>query len=394
MVRRVRALFFVEGFTDIRFVTGLSEICDLTMAVPARQYSESGLKDRIAGSGAKIEVTEIPGNRIQFQVRSFLWLLRSAGNFDVIISQEVLRGSANASLVGAIKGVPVLTYMGISPIEYFRCRRERAQISATKAGIGEAFISMLMHWNGRLATRCLTMGPYLQNVASQYGPRTASALYYGVDTNFFRPADENERRELRRKRGLPLDRFIIFFASRISHEKDPETVLQAVSLARQAGLDAVVLNLSGGFQQFLSLAKTMNLPRANEWVLARPAAHPIIDVADYFRAVDVVVQASLAEGLGISPLEALASGTPVVATAVGGMRKHLQGLARLTPRRDAQAMANELLWIAANPVEARAQALRARRYVCDHWSRERAFSQLNELMRQAIEEARNGSLRR
>jgi hypothetical protein len=34
-VPELRVLYFVEGFTDIRFVVGLSEICDLTMAVPA-----------------------------------------------------------------------------------------------------------------------------------------------------------------------------------------------------------------------------------------------------------------------------------------------------------------------------------------------------------------------
>ena len=34
----MRVLFFVEGFTDIRFVVGLSEICDLTLAVPAGAY--------------------------------------------------------------------------------------------------------------------------------------------------------------------------------------------------------------------------------------------------------------------------------------------------------------------------------------------------------------------
>ena len=39
----MRVLFFVEGFTDIRFVAGLSEICDLTLAVPARAFRESGV---------------------------------------------------------------------------------------------------------------------------------------------------------------------------------------------------------------------------------------------------------------------------------------------------------------------------------------------------------------
>ena len=54
-VRRVKVLYFCEGFTDIRFVVGLSEICDLTMVTPARQFRESGLADRIAESGARAE---------------------------------------------------------------------------------------------------------------------------------------------------------------------------------------------------------------------------------------------------------------------------------------------------------------------------------------------------
>jgi hypothetical protein len=51
-----RVLFFVEGFTDFRFVIGLSEICDLMMVVLERQYVESGLKGRIESAGGRIEV--------------------------------------------------------------------------------------------------------------------------------------------------------------------------------------------------------------------------------------------------------------------------------------------------------------------------------------------------
>jgi len=45
---RLRVLFFVEGFTDIRFVVGLSQVWDLTLAVPAQPYAASGLKTRVA----------------------------------------------------------------------------------------------------------------------------------------------------------------------------------------------------------------------------------------------------------------------------------------------------------------------------------------------------------
>ena len=88
-----RVLFFVEGYTDIRFVVGLSEVCDLTMAVPARAYEESGLKARVAASGARLQVHEIAGGRASFQLRSFAYLWNAVRDFDLVFSQEMLRGS-------------------------------------------------------------------------------------------------------------------------------------------------------------------------------------------------------------------------------------------------------------------------------------------------------------
>jgi D-inositol-3-phosphate glycosyltransferase len=228
------------------------------------------------------------------------------------------------------------------------------------------------------------MGPYLRDVALRYCPRSEIGLYYGVDTHFFRPAEERERCELRRRRDLPLDKFIVFLSSRISHEKDPETVLRAVAIVRSRGLDAVVINLGGGYREFLELSTKLGLPHTDEWVLGRPAAHPMTEVADYFRAADAMALASLAEGAAYSTLESLACGTPVVATAVGGMKVQLQGYARLTPRRDAEAMARELLWVASNRNEARAQALRGREYVCREWSRTQAFAHLRHLLEQVV----------
>ena len=61
--RGLRVIFFVEGFTDIRFVVGLSRICELTMIVPARPYVESGLAERVADSGASLRVIEVAGRQ-------------------------------------------------------------------------------------------------------------------------------------------------------------------------------------------------------------------------------------------------------------------------------------------------------------------------------------------
>src|SRR5687768_7994973 len=221
VVRKLKVLFFVEGFTDIRFVVGLSEVFDLTMFVPARHYAESGLRERVAASGARVQVHEITGSRSAFQFRSLALLWRRAREFDVILSQEVLRGSVNANIIGRLRGVPVVTFMAIAPLEYFRCRRERRRIGLLASIAGQVVIWTLMRFNGRLAARALALGPYLRTVATKHSARVRNALYYGVDTTFFRPADDAERQRLRRHRDLPADAFLIFLASRISHEKDP-----------------------------------------------------------------------------------------------------------------------------------------------------------------------------
>jgi len=181
---------------------------------------------------------------------------------------------------------------------------------------------------------------------------------------------------------LPTDAFLILLSSRISHEKDPETVLRATALARSRGVNAVLLNLGGGYRDFTKLAKQLGLPDVDRWVLGRPAVHPMRELADYFRAADTLALASLAEGCGISPLEALACGTPVVATAVGGLAIVLDGHARLTARGDLEALSDGPVSIATQQDEARADALSASVYVQREWSRKKAFRNLSCVLQQ------------
>ena len=379
----MKVLYFCEGFTDIRFVTGLSEICDLTMVAPAWEFEVSGLADRIAASGARLNVETIKGRRPAYQVRSFLYLLRNLRRFDVVLSQDMARGSLNSTVAGRLCGVPVVTLLGIDPVAYYRCRRERGRIGGLEAAAGEAFIRFAMAVSGRLGTLALGMGPYLRDVAGRTSPRTGIGGYYGVDTKLFVPADADERARLRRSHDLPTDRFIIFFSSRISHEKDPETVLRATAKARAEGLDAVVLNLGGGYKDFLALATSLGLSDAESWIIGRPAVHPMQNLREFFQAADVVVQSSLAEGAAFSTLEALAAGTPVIATDIGGMAVQLRGYAQLTPRQDVEAMAEALRWVSRHPSEARAQALRGRDYVEKTWERRKVFADLKATLEQA-----------
>jgi glycosyltransferase involved in cell wall biosynthesis len=367
---------------------GLSEICDLTMATPAWEFESSGLARRIAQSGARLRVDTIHGRRPAFQIRSMRYLMRNIRTYDVVLSQEMVRGSLNATIAGRLTGIPVVTYLGIDPVAYYRCRRERRQIGPLGAFAGEAFIRCAMSVSGRLGTTAIGMGPYLRDVAASVSSHPAVGRYYGVDTDLFKPVSSACRLALRRRHHLPEHQFVIFFSSRISHEKDPETVLTATAEIRSRGIDAVLMNLGGGFEQFLKLAKDLGLPESDQWMIGRPAVHPMEDLCEYFQAADVVVQSSLAEGAAFSTLEALASGTPVVATDIGGMAVQLKGYALLTPRRNSEAMASALCQVAGHPVEARERALRGRDYVHAEWRREKAFQDLRLLLEDAV--ARSG----
>jgi glycosyltransferase involved in cell wall biosynthesis len=301
----------------------------------------------------------------------------------VVLSQEMVRGSMNATVAGKLTGVPVVTYLGVAPVEYFRCRRERRQIGWIKAKAGEAFIRFAMAVSGRFGTTALGMGPYLRDVAGRTSSNPGIGGYYGVDVNLFRPVPLEQRRALRRRHDLPDDRFLIFFSSRISHEKDPETVLRAAALVRKKGVDALVMNLGGGFKDFLSRAKEIGITDAEEWMIGRPAVHPMKDLCEYFQAADVVIQSSLAEGAAFSTLEALACETPVIATDLGGMAVQLEGVAQLTRRQDPAAMAEAILRVAHHRDEAVAQAKKGREYVVAHWRREKAFGDLQTVLQRA-----------
>jgi glycosyltransferase involved in cell wall biosynthesis len=86
------------------------------------------------------------------------------------------------------------------------------------------------------------------------------------------------------------------------------------------------------------------------------------DVPRIMRGLDLFVLPSLAEGISNTILEAMASGLPVVATAVGGNPELLEEgrTGSLVPPGDPQAMAEAMLRYYADAQECRRQGREAR----------------------------------
>jgi glycosyltransferase involved in cell wall biosynthesis len=253
--------------------------------------------------------------------------------------------------IARIAGVRALMLV-CSPVEaYYRCR----QI----AGSGRPFrrteylairiFSLLNAWIGQ---GYIVLSPYLASVVKAHGGRKPIDVIpvYGVDRQVFRRTTE-DKQAVRRRLGLPETGPIVFFSSRVAPEKDAGSVLRAIGKLATEGRRVHLLHLSGGYREFVEAADSIGVASC---VIARDAVAPFGELADYYRASDVCVQASREEGLGFSPLEALACGVPVVASAVGGLKDTIREgeTGWQVPVGDADALARAIVQILDNPEEA------------------------------------------
>jgi sugar transferase (PEP-CTERM/EpsH1 system associated) len=115
------------------------------------------------------------------------------------------------------------------------------------------------------------------------------------------------------------------------------------------------------------------------------------DVADIMRGMHAFALPSLAEGISNTILEAMASGVPVVATAVGGnadLVTHGEtGL--ITPAGDSQAMARQLVMLARDPGRARRMGQAARQRAVTDFSMSAMVSTYQQVYDQQLHRIRD-----
>ena len=100
----------------------------------------------------------------------------------------------------------------------------------------------------------------------------------------------------------------------------------------------------------------------------------------YLFAFDIGVLCSLSEGFSNAILEYMASGLPVVATAVGGNGEQVQDgvTGFLVPAGDSQALAEPISALVRDPGQRKQFGIIAHKYCRDHYSIEAMISRLQQ----------------
>jgi D-inositol-3-phosphate glycosyltransferase len=156
-------------------------------------------------------------------------------------------------------------------------------------------------------------------------PDNVSVVSPGVDLYTFTAG--SGRKAAREAVGLPHDAHILAFVGRIQPHKGPEVLIRAVAemLNHSPHLRPKLITIIMGGASGSGLGEVDRLKDLVSWLNISDVVRfenpvPRAQIPQWYSAADLVCVPSYSESFGLVALEAQACGTPVVATAVGGLR--------------------------------------------------------------------------
>ena len=299
---------------------------------------------------------------------AFRWLVRHRAAYDVVCCVDYRGVGVAAIAARAMTGRPVVL---------------QAQTPGNLLDPALLAQPVIGVYRRADAFACISHALEREAIAAGVPAARVHFLPNAVDISRFRPADGDERQTLRRERGIPSGAIVCLFVGRLSREKGVMDLMKAWDQLRPAN---AILLMAG---------PDMTDHPWNEGPAARDfsARHDlgasvrflgsIADVAPLLRTADIVIQPSHFEAQGLSAVEALASGVPVVASGVGGLLDFVidgDNGKLCQPQRPAELAAAIRALVADDAFRQRATA-RARASVVDQYDEQKVFARFADLLR-------------
>ena len=140
----------------------------------------------------------------------------------------------------------------------------------------------------------------------------------GTDTDTFKPTKVDKEGLLKRYFISERDRPVVFFGGRLTDQKGIDTLLKAAKIYSRSDERPITIIAGDGAlkKQLEELARELKLEGV--YFIGNQNHKQMVEL---FNIADVVALPSIFEPLGLIAIEALACGTPVIASNVGGFTK-------------------------------------------------------------------------
>ena len=223
--------------------------------------------------------------------------------------------------------------------------------------------------------------------SANYLERDATVIRHGVDCAQFQPVEN--RAALRVALDLPEDGPLIGCFGRIRHQKGNDLFVQAmidVFSETPRGTALIMGRATADHEAFLAkLKENVAAAGLSDRILFRDEV-PIADLALHFQALDLYVAPQRWEGFGLTPLEAMACGAPVVATKVGAFEELVvEGeTGYLVEIENAAAIADRIRRLLNDPDALTRMSAAARHNVVDNFRIEQEAASIIEIYRKLL----------
>jgi glycosyltransferase involved in cell wall biosynthesis len=205
-------------------------------------------------------------------------------------------------------------------------------------------------------------------------PQKISIIYNFIqDGNYQNPIS---REELFKELGLSLEKRLIGCAGRLTHQKGYDVLIKALSEVKLQDFFVFIAGVGEEEENLRDLADRLRISSRIYWAGYRR------DLPRALGALDLFVQPSRYEGMPIAVLEAMASGCPIVATAVDGTKELIEDGVHgwLVPPDDPSALASTIERAINNPQLAKTMGINARERVSRHFSYEAMISAWEDIL--------------
>lgn len=218
-----------------------------------------------------------------------------------------------------------------------------------------------------------------------YLERPAQVIMHGIDLEGYAPPQD--RAALRAKLGLPAEGILIGCYGRIRRSKGTDIFAQAMAeVVRRFPAHALIMGRAVPKDRaFLQdIKEGVHSAGVAEHFHFLPEV-PVEQMADWYRVLDLYVAPQRSEGFGLTPIEAMACGVPVIATRVGAFEQIVTpDTGALVDVEDPQALADAICAALTPPMPVQTWAQNARPHVAEHFSIEREADQLIALYRKLL----------